>query len=419
MALSASTLRTFLPEHDLMSFGGAPAVYHCHHFNLTLDQTIDDALGAEEGRALRFTAARETARQLLLTVAGGAPTPEGRLELALRLFSAMGHGRLTLSGDAKGGTATGEFLHYGFSWAEEYGQRVRRRTPTDAFAAGYAAAALEVAYGLTPETMQATETACVALRAPRCTFELRIGPPAPTMPPVREAEVSANVKPSFDGLHEERVAAIAKGLRDFTAGVKSDERGLVQAFGVFITVHLAGYYNRISYDALAKVLSGRPELVGVLEELLRESGHVCVFNTFGGILASPEWDAMVGPHTGEPLSVILGNLAIARALGFGHWTLADYAPNERLVLQAPATYESVYYLARHGTTSRPVEYFFQGAALAIAHLAHRLDWRARPKLTHEVYASLFFGGKLPWKVNQTKSVVKGDDRSEVVVTRVA
>src|ERR1043165_4994314 len=110
-----SSLRRYLPDHDLMFFGPSPAVYHCHHFNLFLDQTIDDALGFEAGSRLRFQAGREFAGPLLAGVAeqSGATTPAEKLELASKLFAGMGHGRLQLNADAKGGDAKGSFLHYG------------------------------------------------------------------------------------------------------------------------------------------------------------------------------------------------------------------------------------------------------------------------------------------------------------------
>lgn len=415
------SLRTFIPDYDLMSTGGIPTVYHCHHFNLFLDQTIDDALGPGAGTELRFTAAREASHDFIraLVAHAGALTPAECLEAAQRTFAAMGHGRLQVSGDRTGGTATGEFLHYGFSWAEKYGQKVRRRRPADAFAAGFAAAALEVAQSLERETMSAEETACIATRAPQCTFTLKPGPQAKAVTPVREPDVRAKVKPTFaSAIGEDTIAAIAAGLRDFTAPLAGDERGLMQVFGVYVTIHLAGYYNRISCEALAHVVAKKPALVPMLEELLRESGHVCVFNTFGGILTSPEWEALVGSHSGDPQAVVLGALAIARALGFGHWTLAEYVPDERVVLRAPATYESVYHLARHGAADRPSEYFFQGATLAIAQLAHRIDWRRPPALTQDFYDSLFKGGALPWKVEQTSCTACGGDYSEVVATHV-
>lgn len=414
-----SELRTFLPEHDLMFLGGIPAVYHCHHFNLFLDQTIDDALGTERGTELRFRAAREAAGELLRALAEvkGAVTRAERLALAHEVFAMMGHGRLAIDATPTGGSAHGEHLHYGYTWKEKYGHTVRRTYPADAFAAGWAAAAVELGGDLAPESVSAVERQCVAMRAPGCTFELAAGTAGPRLPPVRREQCLAAVQPSFEGRDEATISKITNGLRGFTAGVAGDERGLVQAFGVFVTAHLAGYYNRISYDAVHETERTAPQSIGMIEELLRESGHVCVFNTFGGILLSPEWEGMVGPLSGDPYEIVLGCLAIARALGFGKWTVADFVPGERLVVRAPCSYESVYYLSRHGRAPRPNEYFLQGAVLAIAQLAHRVDWKSKPRLTQETYSALFRGSELPWKVEQTSSTTMGHSRSEVVATK--
>lgn len=419
--MATESFRAYLPELDLMTNAGTPAVYHCHHFNLFLDQTVDDALGPHEGATLRFVAAREASHSFLraLCVRAGALTPVEKLSAAMEAFSAMGHGRLEITADANGGTAEGEFLHYGFSWSQKYGQRIRRRQPADAFAAGYAAAAVEVAYGVERETMNVTETQCVAMRADRCHFELTRGAQSTTpLPPVREAEIRAASKPTISGLYEPEIAKITDGLRRFTAGVAGDQRGLIQAFGVFITMHLSGYYNRITYDSMSRIEKTAPGSIGVLEELLRESGHVCVFNTFGGILQSPEWGAMVGPPSGEVIQTIIGCVAIARALGFGRWVIHEVTPGSRLVLRAPSTYESGYSLTRHGVASRPNEYFFQGAALAFCQLAYRVDWKAKPELTPDLYEALF-RGKLPCKMEQTLSTTMGQPYSEIVVTQIA
>jgi hypothetical protein len=416
MKMNANLLRTYLPQHDLMAFAGAPAVYHCHHFNLFLDQTIDDALGPE-GATLRFVAARESARSFLESLCGTtrALTPVERLECAAEAFAAMGHGRLHFTADASGGEVVGEFLHYGYTWSQKYGHKVRRRSPADAFAAGFAAAAVEHAFNLPRESMQAEEVECLATRAPRCRFVLKPGPARVTdHPPVREADVAAHVRPPFDGLDDARVAHIAAGLRDFTAGVRGDQNGVVSAFGVFVTMHLAGYYNRISYDALRRLEAHAPQSVPVFEDLLAESGHVCVFNTFGGILQSPEWEGLVGPlTTTTPRDLVTGCLAIGRALGFGRWALTEFEPGRRLVVRAPGTYESAWYLTHEGTAVRPNEYFFRGAVLAIARLA-QLDWRTPIQLTPEFYQQLFRGAS--WKATQSQSTAMGAPYSEVVVT---
>lgn len=411
-------LRTYMPGQDLMFLAGQPAVYHCHHFNLFLDQTIDDALGLEKSRVLRVRAGREFSHQVIAAVAeqAGAVSPPERLQLALSMFRGLGHGRLEIDADANGGTARGHFLHYGFAWHEKYGSRVTRKHGADAFAAGFAGGAVEVAYSLPSGSIEVEETQCIAMRASHCEFSLRRSSTVDQpLAPITEADAQKVVGTPQNGLFEEIIQPIAAGLKDFTAGVAGDERGLVQAFGVFVTMHLAGYYNRLSYDAIQMLETESPHSLPIMEELLRESGHVCVFNTFGGILLSPEWGALVGPLVDDPGTIAAWSMAIARSLGMGRWAISEFEPGKRMVMQTSSSYESVYYRTRHGLAKRPVEYLLQGAAVATAQLAHRVNWTDAPKLTPEFYQTLFKGG-VPWKFEQTRSISSGDELSEIVVT---
>jgi hypothetical protein len=411
--------RQYIPDQELMFLAGEPMVYHCHHFNLFLDQTIDDALGAAEGTLLRTEAAAEFAHRLLTSLCSkmAADTPPERLQLCQELFRQLGQGTLEINADAEGGRAIGTHLHYSFAWQEKYGKKVKRHHAADAFAAGFAAASVEVAFGLPPGSMTAKEEQCFALRDKSCVFALRR-----RIPPVMEgasvdAEVTkAIVGPPEDGIGEDVIQPIAQGLKDFTSAVAGDQRGLVQAFGVFVTMQLTGYYNRVSYDAVRRIEAKSPHSVEVLEELLRESGHVCVFNTFGGILLSPEWEGLVGPLTNNPLDILKWSIAIGRALGMGRWVIAEFEADRRFVVRTSSSYESVYYRARHGLADRPVEYLFQGAAIAMAQLAHRVKFTEKPALTPEYYQSLFKGG-VPWHAEQTRSIVCGDSCSEIVVTK--
>lgn len=412
--------RSLLPEHDLSFLGDAPVVFHCHHFNLFLDQTIDDALGSEAGTALRFEAARDAVHHALSSISArmGLVTPAEKLELATMLFAATGHGRIEILVDGTGtGTGRGSWLHYGFAWHEKYGAMVRRRFPADAFAAGALAAAAEVAHGLPVGSVHCAETKCFATRHSQCEFTLtRTTPPPAALarPDVSVALTRGALQPSFTGLQEERIATIAKGLRDFTAGVAGDQRGLVEAFGVFITMHLTSYFNRISYDAWKHVQAKAPSALSSFEALLRESGHVCVFNTFGGIMLSPEWEGMVGPLTGDHHETIENCLAIGRALGFGHWTLQAFEPGKKLVIRTPSTYESSYWCAREQPATQGMCFFLQGAALATMQLAERVPWTARPQLTQAFYNDLFRTG-VPWTVRETSCISRGDAYCEVVV----
>ncbi|MCB1056147.1 MAG: hypothetical protein KDD11_11660 [Acidobacteria bacterium] len=407
-----------VPGHDLKLLGSAPYVYHCHHFNLFHDQTVEDALGPEEAFEVRCRAARRASRHLLADAVrmAGAATPIERLQLAASIFRWMGQGDLELLAGADGGAARGNHLHYGFAWREKYGAKVRRKVPIDAFAAGYASAATEVAFDLEPGSLCGRETSCFACREPGCEFSITTGGEGDTTAPVDAAGVERRVGTPGAGIGEERIAAITQGLNDFLLGVGPDERGLVQGFGIYVTRHLSGYYDQTAYDTIHFIEQHAPQATAAVEGLFGESGHVCVFYTFGNLLLSPEWEGLVGPVRGEVEEVVTSCTAIARALGFGHWTISELVPGERLVLRTASNYEFPFYLERYGRSAKPRCYFFANAARAFMQLAHRVDWPAKPALTEDLYQNLFKQG-LSWHTEETCCCARGDDHCEVVVTR--
>jgi hypothetical protein len=408
--------RQLFAEQSLTFLAGIPYVYHCHHYNLFHDQTIDDALGEAEGARVRTTAAHNAFRELLGAVfaAAGATTPAERISLATELFAWMGQGRMSLDVTAAGGRARSASLHYGYAWREKYGARVKRDEPTDAVAAGFAAATTELAFDLAADAVTAAEQRCLACRDPECEFALTPGKGHLSRPAIDDATVRRYVAAPVRGLDEDRIAAIAAGLLEFMRGVAGDERGLVAAFNVFVTAHLPGYYNETVYEAIHHIERTAPGGVPAAEALMREAGQVCVFNTFGNVLLSPEWEGLVGAPTGVATDVMSFCTAIARGLGFGHWLVAEYEPRKRLVLQATSNYEVPFYRARYGVAKKPRSYFVQGAALAMMLLAETVKWTERPQLTNAYYIELF-RGKPRYKVEQTRCMMRGDNTSEYVV----
>lgn len=413
-------LSTELAAQDLTFLGTTPYVYHCHHFNLFHDQTIDDALGEEVGFAVKARAAHRAARHLLTNVTTelGASTPAERLAAAQGVFSWLGHGRLRVDADAGGGVARGEYLHYSYAWREKYGRRVRRAHPMDAFAAGFAAAAVEIAFDLDAESLASTETECFVNKAPSCTFALTPRTPRPTpsasaVPEIGRSAIEPHLAPPESGVDEERITQVSRLLKDFVLGLESDDTGLMQGFGVFVTRHLTGYYNATAFETLHRVERARPQMVPVVEELFAESGHVCVFYTLGNILQSAEWEALAGAPSGDVAETVTSCVAICRALGFGHWTVAE-VDDDRLVLRGSSNYEAPYYLARWGKSQTARSYFLASSARAMMRLAHGVDWASRPTLDDTLYQSLFKKG-VPWKADITRCLTRGDDQCEVVV----
>ena len=406
--------RFLLEPHDLTFVEDVPYIYHCSHYNLFHDQTVDDVLGDAPGHEVRVRAAHAAFRQLLQAITQGASTPMERLSITMGAFAAMGHGRLALDVTAEGGSARTGHAHYGFCWSEKYGSRVSRTLPADAVAAGFVAAATEVAYDLPAGTMQAVEETCVARREPECTFRVtRAAAPVPLPPTVDRQAMEAFLGPSEGGMDEAWIGATADTLQQFVAGMEGDERGLMESFGVFITRHLTNYYLETAYAAARQA----PEsALPIVESLLREAAHVCVFHTFGGILLSPEWESVAGRLSGEPEDIVRGCVAIARGLGFGRWAIQELGP-DRLVLSTTSNYEAPYYSARFGKSDRPRCYFFQGAALAMMVLAHRVRWDGSAELTQSFYDDLFRGPGLGFRCEPTTCQTMGHERTEVVVQR--
>ncbi|MEM7049935.1 MAG: hypothetical protein AAF604_09750 [Acidobacteriota bacterium] len=410
--------RSELPEHGLTFLAEIPYVYHCHHFNLFHDQSIEDALGEDEANQLKVEAAHEAFRGLLSRVisTSGASTPAERLELATALFGWMGHGRMELLVDGSAGHGRGEFLHYSFAWREKYGSKVKRLDPLDGVAAGFAAAAVEVAHDLPFGSVSSRESACYGKRDPFCEFELTPTSARPAPKQVDQAAEAGEVGSPLQGLDEDRIAAISQGLREFLSGVEGDERGLVQAFNVFAAMHLPTYYNRTAYEALRRVAERAPAALPAAQALFGESGHVCVFYTFGNLLLSAEWEGLVGPLSGAPEDTVAYCCAIARGLGFGHWALASFEQNNHLVLRTPSNYESPFYRVHWGAADQPCCHFFSHSARAMMHLAHDINLGSKPQIDDELYQTLFRSG-VRWNMEETRCVSRGDDHCEVVVEK--
>ena len=388
-----------------------------HHFNLFLDQTVDDALGAEEGLRLRTAAAEEASHQVVASACreANARSPADKLALASALFTAMGHGRLTIEATREGGEARATILHRSHTWLRKYGTLLRRRTPADAFAAGFAAGSTEVAFMLPRGSMTADEVACRAAGAEECQFRLYAKDGEQRAQPVGRARTLQSVGPPLEGEQEVAVATIASLLRDTIDGLPSQENGLVVAFEQALTTQLVSYSNRIAFEALHAVRERAPGSVPLFESLLRTGAHLGVVRLAGSIIRSQAWEALLGPMASEPNDIVSYCCAIARALDWGCWTILEFQPGQRLVLGTPSSHEVPFYVARFGSTKAGVAYFLQGAALAIMQLAHQVPWVDRPRFTAAFHDEL--ARDRTWRVDQTRCLSAGHDYCELVVER--
>ncbi len=212
--------------------------------------------------------------------------------------------------------------------------------------------------------------------------------------------------------------AIEKALLELQ--IEPDENGLISAFGVYLTRLFGDYYNRICCDFMDEFTKevNNPEVIAAAQNLLIEAGHVCGFNTFGGIMTSAEWEAIVEPMIETTEDWIYGMVAVINsALGWGKWEVVELLPNEKLVIRTENDFECDFYLRTRKTTAKSGQcYLMIGTTAALMNLVYYGKIMEKPTLDEALYKKLFhnpsgFYGK------EVKCRCMGDPYCEIVVEK--
>jgi hypothetical protein len=177
---------------------------------------------------------------------------------------------------------------------------------------------------------------------------------------------------------------------------------------------MADYYNRISFAA-ARRMEGSG-LEDDARALLVEAGHVCAFNTFGGIMKSAEWDAVVRPMIETREDWIRGMVVVINAFGWGRWSVVELAPDERLHVAIEDSYEASGWLRDYPTSACPRCYLACGGVSGLMNLLYVGDITSAPSLDEAYYTQLFRGGGA-FAAEEIACVAKGDPRCEIVAAR--
>jgi hypothetical protein len=210
-------------------------------------------------------------------------------------------------------------------------------------------------------------------------------------------------------IDEKRIVEAVSSL-----GIAGNEEGLIPAFGLHLTRHMADYYNRVCFET-----ARRMEGSGLEEdarELLVEAGHVCAFNTFGGVMESAEWDAVVRPMIETREDWLHGIVAVVNAFGWGIWKVDELVPDERLKVSITHSYEATGWLRDYPESEVPRCYLATGGVAGLMNLLYVGDITARPTLDEAYYVKLFRSGE-HFTAEETKCLAKGDDHCEVVASR--
>ncbi|MEN9231195.1 MAG: hypothetical protein Q6L68_09840 [Thermostichus sp. DG02_5_bins_236] len=391
----------------LVGFFNEPVIFHCHHYNLFLQQTIEDPDWID-GVSILQISAQEIFYSLLKNafVTLGIETAAERLATAARMFSFLGFGQLNFEVTEGGGEVELANSHYAMGWLGKYGEQVNRTKPIDHMAVGYVAATLDATFAELG-TYVAEETRCVAVtRQGSCRIQVTRAPvrrqltPSPQMGKLIE-------QPAPLPLPQTSVNYDAVNEALWSLPLEGDDKGQIRAFNVLLTRMPANYYNRIQYRFLDELQKLDPQLLGIGQDLIRESGHVCVFYTFGNIMESLEWETVVGPMLNTDTDWVHGAYAVASSLGWGRWQALEVISNTSCRVAIDGNYETSYFLASYPSADQPSCYFAQGAVPAIMNVVYNGHIQQKPVLDEALYHRLFQRNGL-FRGAEVKAREKGD-----------
>lgn len=382
---------------------------HCHHYALWHDQTITDALGHGAGTVARTRASMNAFAPLLRNLMFNLDITNP-MQIARDLMPRMGLGKLDV-----GHVIEGSPLFHSATWMAKYPKE--EHAPLDALIAGVVAAATAMRDRKDQRFYTAYESHCVAEDGQQpCEFSTHIlDKPQPTwslMPPSMWHELTVDTP---EGMQEDRIVSLKEALLLAFRGWWPDEvTGLANMGGLYVARFPLEYFVGSMYESLHFLESTRPDVTDRAEDMFMESGTVCGWHTFGGMLNNPEAAAYTGTISKDPESIVVFACAMARAIGLGRWAISEFEPGQRLVLVSGSNHEEPFYIRNYGVSGRPRAYVFAGAALSAMMLAHDVAWDKGELPTQNMYDHR--RSKLRWRVRQTKCRTMGADLSEITIT---
>ena len=388
-------------ENGHVLLGREPVVFHCHHFNLYLQQTILDARSfGKTDNILKKVA--ESVTYSSLSSIGRRGDEEERKKLAQEVFRKNGFGLLDLSQVREnGGKAYLLQSHFARGYLLREGQRADE--PQCFFAVGFVQGALSFIYDKKPGVYFAHEKKCIDLGDEKCEIEVELSELGTFVEKSEGFEKIQMNQPDIEGkwgnINPQKIYDAMAQLK-----LEGNDEGLIPAFGVLLTNMYANWYNFISFKT-AELIKDETRS-NLAYELFVESGHVCAFNTFGGIMQSDEWEAIVKPMIKTREDWIYGMVAVVNMLGWGRWVVEELEPGRFIRVRSYNQYEQVGFRTKYNHAQETTCWLFTGAVAGLMNLLYKGDITKKPKLDREFYEYLFREGKM-FKGREVQCVSQG------------
>ena len=277
-----------LEDQGLNLCYGEPVIFHCNHYNLFLQRTIEDVEQYIDVKSILVEGAVFATYSMfrrLFEVNSEIKEPMKRLSIASHLYSHLGFGLLPAEGITEdGGVIKTPITHYSYGWQQKWGIR---KKPVDYFTCGYLQSAMANAFYKHPSHYVVEQTKCISMGDKINEFHIKVNQGIKSIPISPGMGVTIKQRKNLNGISNNiNETEITKAVRGMP--LVGNEQGLINAFGVFLTRHFANYYNYISYET-ARLITEKTNEADLARDLLVEAGHVCGFNTFEGL-----WSQMNG-----------------------------------------------------------------------------------------------------------------------------
>ncbi len=382
MQQTAQLLRgNYLYDRNAYVAAGEPMIFHCHHYNVYLQAVIEDT----SSYLNVYPMLSDSSQEIVYTQFSNFFKQENNKNLSIEdkkyicqdYFRFCGFGIIDLTQLTKeGGNVPAPFEHYGIGWKTKFGLRDKNKKGVAFFAAGYIAGATEAIFDLPLGTLQTEQKECISKGDTISSFEVFVRnhkddddqndlvlSPQEGKFQTYQLQQPSNTTIDYEGIRQALTNMDLQG---------DSKTGLIDAFGVFLTRMYANYYCLISYKLL-RLFEDEMGSDGLplAAQLLTEAGHICAYNTFGGVMQSTEWNAMIKPMIQTKEDWVHGITAVVNAFGWGFWEIQELEPNQKLKMKIISGYEPNNYLAHFDNhTELPISFLASGGVAGIMNLVY-------------------------------------------------
>jgi hypothetical protein len=153
--------------------------------------------------------------------------------------------------------------------------------------------------------------------------------------------------------------------------VKSNERGIMAAFGVYAAMN----YNEFYYKLVSRIthMLGEQESRDV-ERDLYNAVLQCGYHTFHGVRTSMHWREHIRPMIQTPEDEVRALVAFTNVFGMGLIEVENLVPGKELVTIVRNAYDSARYLEEYGPQSRGRCYLFKACTASYMDLVYGSEY---------------------------------------------